>query len=48
MNLRRIFKPLAAAILAVGLVTAACRPGGRRAAPQRPTKHTYDTGWGFK
>jgi hypothetical protein len=48
MNLRRIFKPIAAAILTVGLVTAAVAPADAAVTRKSPSTGTYDTGWGFK
>ena len=48
MNLRRVLKPLAAAILAVGLVTVGVAPADAALARKAPTTHSFDTGWGFK
>jgi hypothetical protein len=49
MKLRRILQPVAAALLAVGLVTAGVSPAD--AAPRTGSTSGYstnDTGWGFK
>ena len=47
MNLRRLLRPLSAALLTVSLFTVGVSPAD--AAPPDRTKHTpYDTGWGFK
>lgn len=48
MNLRNVLKPLAAAILALGLTTAVVSPAD--AAPVHRTSNVrpLDTGWGFK
>ncbi len=44
MNFRRIAKPVAALLLAVGLVTA----GVAAPAEAGPTRTASDTGWGRK
>ena len=46
MNFRRISKAVAAALLAVGLVTAGVAPA-TAATKHAPSSQT-DTGWGFK
>jgi hypothetical protein len=46
MNLRQIFKPIAAILLSVGLVTMGVAAPADAAT--KPTHTTRDTGWGFK
>ena len=47
MNSRRTLKSIAAAILAVGLMTVGfAAPADAAATPKRPGHTTYDTGWG--
>jgi len=46
MNFRKIFKPLAAILLSVGLVTIGIAAPAD--AGTKPTHSTRDTGWGFK
>ena len=46
MNFRRFSKAIAAALLAVGLVTAGVAPA--TAAPRHAPSSQTDTGWGFK
>lgn len=46
MNLRRIFKPIAALLLSVGLVTVGIAAPADAGTRPPPPKH--DTGWGFK
>ena len=46
MNFRRISKAVAAAVLAVGIVSAGVAPA--TAAPKHSATVTHDTGWGFK
>lgn len=45
MNLRPVLKPVAAALLVVGLLTAGVAPVQ---AATTPTHTTNDTGWGYK
>ena len=46
MNFRRLSKAVAAALLAVGIVTAGVAPA--TAAPRHSSTNLQDTGWGFK
>ncbi|MEO7352491.1 MAG: hypothetical protein ABIW17_11385 [Marmoricola sp.] len=46
MNLRHIFKPVAAAILAVGLLSFGVAPADAAPLHKATTMHTCDTGWG--
>ena len=46
MNFRRFSKAIAAALLAVGLVSAGVAPA--TAAPRHAPSGQTDTGWGFK
>ena len=46
MNVRRISKAVAAALIAVGLLTAGVAPA--TAASSHGAVSTSDTGWGFK
>ena len=48
MKSRRLLKPFAAAILAVGLVTLGVAPADAAGTPKAPISTTNDTGWGFK
>jgi hypothetical protein len=48
MNLRRMYKPLSAILLTVGLVTLGVAPADA-APPLKPhSVSKFDTGWGFK
>jgi Spy/CpxP family protein refolding chaperone len=47
MNFRRISKAVAAALLAVGLITAGVAPATAATTRHAPSSQT-DTGWGFK
>jgi hypothetical protein len=45
----RIFKPLAAILLAIGLTTVSVAAPASAATPKKaPAATTQDTGWGFK
>lgn len=46
MNLRRLSKPIAAALLSIGLVTVGVAAPADAAGD--PVYSTNDTGWGFK
>ena len=47
MKTRRTLKSIAAAILAVGLMSAGvAAPADAAAPPKRPGHTTFDTGWG--
>jgi len=46
MNLHHIFKPVAAAILAVALVSFGVAPTDAAPPHKAATTHTNDTGWG--
>jgi len=49
MDLRRFFKPFAAAILAVGLLTLGVAPADAAVTKgQPPSQSTNDTGWGVR
>ncbi len=47
MNLRNVLKPLAAAILAVGLATATVTPAEAAPNPRISKVRPLDTGWGL-
>ena len=48
MNLRRIYKPISAILLTVGLVTISVSPADATP-PKKPSSiSTKDTGWGFR
>ena len=46
MKSRRFFKSVAAAVLAVGMVTAGVAAPADAAILKKPTHSTNDTGWG--
>jgi hypothetical protein len=49
MDFRRFFKPVVAAILAVGLLTIGVAPADAAVTKGRPpTQSTNDTGWGIR
>lgn len=46
MNLRHIYKPIAAILLSIGLATVGIAAPADAAS--KPKFTTHDTGWGFK
>ena len=46
MNPRRVLKSVAAAVLAVGMLTAGVAAPADAAVAKRPSQTTHDTGWG--
>jgi hypothetical protein len=46
MNSRRFLKSVAAAVLAVGMLTAGVTAPADAAVAKKPTQTTHDTGWG--
>ena len=48
MNLHRIFKPVSAILLTIGLVAFGVAPADAATPHKAPTKSTFDTGWGFR